>query len=243
MRLIIGDAFGLEIYAAFMGNPQAEIIEREDGLISARSHTQDYLDPFPLWHVTDRKAMRFARGRVLDVGCGGGRHSLYLQEKGLDVVGIDNSSLAVEVCKRRGLKNVKLMSLAQVNHNLGKFDTVLMMGNNFGLMENRDRAKILFKKFFRLTTSQGRIIAQTADPYNTQNPDHLSYHKSNLTRGRMAGQVKIRVRYNRIASPWFDYLLVSKSELEELVSGTGWRVARYLEATDSPVYVAIIEKT
>jgi 2-polyprenyl-3-methyl-5-hydroxy-6-metoxy-1,4-benzoquinol methylase len=40
--------------------------------------------------------MQFVKGRVLDVGCGAGRHSLYLQEKGFDVLGTDISPLASE---------------------------------------------------------------------------------------------------------------------------------------------------
>jgi 2-polyprenyl-3-methyl-5-hydroxy-6-metoxy-1,4-benzoquinol methylase len=44
------------------------------------------------------EAMQFVKGRVLDVGCGEGRHSLYLQEKWFDVLGIDISPLAIKVC-------------------------------------------------------------------------------------------------------------------------------------------------
>ena len=35
------------------------------------------------WHLTEKKAIKYARGRVLDIGCGAGRHALYLQDKGL----------------------------------------------------------------------------------------------------------------------------------------------------------------
>ena len=243
MNLIFGDAFGQEIFDAFMGKPQEEIIERDDGLIAVSGRTMDYLLSFAKWHPAEGKAMRFVRGRVLDIGCGGGRHSLYLQDKGLDVVGIDNSPLAVEVCRRRGLKDVRLLPLAQINSSLGKFDTILMLGNNFGLMESYFRAKQLLKRFYRLTTASARIIAQTRDPYNTDNPDHLAYHKLNKSRGRMGGQTRIRVRYKRVVSPWFDYLLVSKTEMKDILSNTGWKGKKYLESDGSPVYVAIIQKT
>ena len=39
--------------------------------------------------------------------------------------------------------------------------------------------------------------------------------------------------------PWFDYLLVSPAELEQLVDGTGWRIERFI-GDGSPRYVAII---
>lgn len=38
-------------------------------------------------------------GTVLDIGCGGGRHSIYLKEKGLDVVGIDISCQRLKKAK------------------------------------------------------------------------------------------------------------------------------------------------
>ena len=41
--------------------------------------------------------------------------------------------------------------------------------------------------------------------------------------------------------PWFDWWFASKAQLEEIVQGTGWRVARYLDGpTDR--YVAVLEK-
>ncbi|MCA9368931.1 methyltransferase domain-containing protein [Candidatus Woesebacteria bacterium] len=49
-------------------------------------------------------------GCVLDIGCGVGSISFYLASKGMDVVGIDVSTRAIELCKKVakniGLKNV-----------------------------------------------------------------------------------------------------------------------------------------
>ena len=58
----------------------------------------------------------------------------------------------------------------------------------------------------------------------------------------MPGQVRIRIRYLTYASPWFDYLLVSKSEMIGILRGTGWRVKRFMTSKKGPAYVAIIEK-
>jgi hypothetical protein len=57
----------------------------------------------------------------------------------------------------------------------------------------------------------------------------------------MPGQVRLRVRYKRHATPWIDLLMVSRQEMESIVEGTGWVVSKYL-GSDAAPYVAIIEK-
>jgi cyclopropane fatty-acyl-phospholipid synthase-like methyltransferase len=189
-----------------------------------------------------QQAMSYAQGRVLDVGCGAGRFALYLQRHGHEVVGIDNSPLAVEVCRKRGVEDARIMSVTQVStRQLGKFDSIIMLGNNFGLFGNLRRARWLLRRFYGMTGENGRIIAESNDPYATDKPYHLVYQKWNRQRNRMTGQLRIRVRYLTYIGSWFDYLLVSQDEMQEILAGTGWQVSRFLESEGSP-YVAIIEK-
>jgi SAM-dependent methyltransferase len=235
------DAFGQEMYDCLQGKAGAEIIERDDGHFDVSGGPGFYLSEYKNWPVHQKKALRYARGKVLDIGCGAGRHCLYLQKKGLDVLGIDNSPLAIKVCKLRGLRKAKVMSITEVSPKLGRFDTILMLGNNFGLFANIKRAKRLLKRFHKMTTSKARIIAESRDPYLTDDSAHLAYHKLNKSRGRMAGQVRIRVRYKKHVTSWFDYLLVSKDEMRQILAGTGWMVNRFIDANASQ-YIAIIEK-
>jgi hypothetical protein len=61
----------------------------------------------------------------------------------------------------------------------------------------------------------------------------------------MPGQIRIRVRYHRYVTPWFDYLLVSPQEMEDILDGTGWRLARTIACPDALItgpYIAIIER-
>jgi len=237
----IHDAFGQEIWAHFKGKDSFEIIERDDGFFDASSGPKIYFSNYGEWPSIERKAMRLAKGRVLDVGCGAGRHSLYLQGKGLDVTGIDNSPLAIKVCKLRGLRKAKLMSITQIDFKPDSFDTIIMLGNNFGLFGSRERLRWWLKKFYRMTSADATIIAESNDPYMTDNPDHLRYHKLNRRRGRMAGQLRIRMRFGKYTGNWFDYLIVSRKEMRHLLRGTGWRVREFISSKSSP-YVAIIKK-
>ncbi len=236
------DAYGHQLYDCFRGRNVVEVVERDDGFIdSSASLPRYYLAEYKNWRAHEKEAMRYAKGRILDIGCGGGRISLHFQKKGFDVLGIDVSPLAVKVCKLRGLRNARVMSITDVSPRLGKFNTILMIGNNFGLFGNPNRAKRLLRQFYHCTNPDALIIAESNDPYQTNEPFHLSYHRLKHRQGKMAGQLRIRVRYKKYATPWFEYLIVSKDEMKRILEGTGWRVRRFVDSKGS-VYVGIIEK-
>jgi SAM-dependent methyltransferase len=178
---------------------------------------------------------------VLDVGCGAGRVALHLQERGHEVVGIDLSPLAVEVSRRRGVRDARELPVTQVGPELGRFDTIVMFGNNFGLMGSRRRAPWLLQRFRSIANDGARILAESVDPYKTDNPEHLAFQAANLRRGRMAGHLRIRIRHQAYATPWFDYLLASPEEMAELAEGTGWELRRVIDEGEH-VYVGVLER-
>jgi SAM-dependent methyltransferase len=182
-----------------------------------------------------------ARGRVLDVGCGAGRVALELQERGHEVVGIDLSPLAVEVSRRRGVKDVRELPVTRVGRELGRIDTFIMFGNNFGLMGSRRRAPWLLRRFRSIANEGARILAESVNPYKTDKPEHLAFHERNRKRGRMGGELRIRIREGTYATPWFDYLLASPEEMASLAEGTGWELRRVIDEGEH-VYVGVLER-
>ena len=58
----MADAFGEMLRAG----TDAEIVERDDGFIQGA--TLSYFAPVRRWAAVERRALRFVRGRVLDVG-------------------------------------------------------------------------------------------------------------------------------------------------------------------------------
>jgi SAM-dependent methyltransferase len=235
------DAYGRLIFDHHRGIASPEIIERDDGWFGVSTGAPAYFAPFKTWPAHQRKALRFARGRCLDVGCGAGRVSLELQSRGHAVVAIDASPLAVRTCRLRGVRHARVLPFTQVDRRLGLFDTVVLYGNNFGLFANRRRARWLLRRLRNLTTPGARIIAESRDPSQSTDPEHRRYHRLNRGRGRLPGQLRMRVRCGRACTPWFEYLLASPEEMQRIVRGTGWQVER-LVRSDGSLYIAVIER-
>ena len=76
------DAYGLLQWAVYQGEKTFQVVERDDGHIKTSS-IDSMFSGYDEWPESERKAIGYAWGRVLDVGCGPGRHSLYVQGKGL----------------------------------------------------------------------------------------------------------------------------------------------------------------
>jgi len=219
-----------------------EIVERDDGLIEATDYSDRYFADFSAWGRDEQKAMKFVRGAVLDIGCGAGRHALYLQSMGFDVTGIDNSPGAIKVCKARGVKKAKVLSIDQVDwFKPNSFNTIIMMGNNFGLFGTHKKAKKLLKKFLRITSADAQIIAETNNPYKHNKQVHRDYHKFNKKRGRWPGELRLRVRNGNVIGKWFDYILVSPEEIRKILAGSGWKLSKIIRSKGS-TYIAIIKK-
>lgn len=82
-------------------------------------------------------------GRVLDVGCGTGEHALMAAALGLDATGVDESTTAVTIARRKASErdlSVRFMAWNALElGTLGEsFDTVLDAGL-FHVFEDRDR--------------------------------------------------------------------------------------------------------
>jgi SAM-dependent methyltransferase len=238
------DAYGREIWSFLKRRAEpSEIVERDDGYITASRSVEAYFADFRAWPRRQRAAIRYRRGRkALDVGCGAGRVALYLQERGFRVTAIDNSPLAVKTARTRGVRDARVLPFQSIGRlRRGWYTTVIMFGNNFGLFGSYSRAKRLLRDLHRITAPGAVLLAESLDPYKTDDAAHLKYQRVNVAKGRMAGQIRIRVRHRECVGPWFDYLLVSPREMVQIVEGTGWAVERRV-SEGGPPYVAVIVK-
>lgn len=108
----------------------------------------------------EQKALQLAKGRILDVGCGAGSHSLYLQEKGFEVKAIDISAGAVEVARARGIAHVELQSVLKETDT---YDSILLLMNGTGIFQEVSKVPNYLDHLKSLLTENGQILIDSSD--------------------------------------------------------------------------------
>jgi SAM-dependent methyltransferase len=111
----------------------------------------------------EQQALLLSKGKVLDVGCGAGSHSLYLQkEMNLEVTAIDISEKAVEACQLRGISDVQKIAILEFNSD-EKFDTILLLMNGTGIFGKLGNVSKYLQKLKTLLAENGQILIDSSD--------------------------------------------------------------------------------
>ena len=156
------DLFGKAILDYQTGNNPEDLIT-ETSISEADEMSVAYLfRDFSEMPKLEQKALELSKGRVLDVGCGAGSHSLYLQnERSLAVTSIDISQNAIKACELRGLKNAIVQDVMQLNNE--KFDTILLLMNGAGMCGRLKNIGKFLEKLKSLLSENGQILLDSSD--------------------------------------------------------------------------------
>jgi SAM-dependent methyltransferase len=110
----------------------------------------------------EQKALQLAKGKILDVGCGAGSHSLTLKnDRNLDVTSIDISENAIQACKLRGLKNARIQDIMTFENE--KFDTILLLMNGTGIFGTLKETPKFLQHLKSLLNPGGQILIDSSD--------------------------------------------------------------------------------
>lgn len=156
------DLFGQAIYDYQTQNAPEDIIT-ETNISEADEMSVAYLfRSFKDMPKLEQKALQLAKGKILDVGCGAGSHTLYLQEKGYEVTAIDISEKAIEACQLRGVHNAKTQNILDLEES-NTFDTILLLMNGTGIFGTLKETSKYLLKLKSLLTEKGQILIDSSD--------------------------------------------------------------------------------
>ncbi|MFI2741153.1 class I SAM-dependent methyltransferase [Zhouia sp. PK063] len=167
----------------------------------------------------EQKALQLAKGKVLDVGCGAGSHALYLQQKGLDVTGIDISKGAITVAQQRGVKKTIETDLLQYKD--ATFDTILLLMNGSGIFEELKKISIYLQHLRSLLNPGGQVLIDSSDIIYMFDEDEDG-GKWIPTDVDYYGEVAFTLTYKKETTPPFKWLYIDYNTLQNAAIANGF---------------------
>jgi SAM-dependent methyltransferase len=175
----------------------------------------------------EQKALQLAKGKVLDVGCGAGSHSLYLQnELNLDVTAIDISANAIKACELRGLKKAKVQDIMQLDGE--KYDTILLLMNGAGMCGKLKNIPNFLQKLKSLVTDDGQILVDSSDIIYMFDEDEDG-GKWIPTDVDYYGEVIFDIEYKGEKEASFDWMYIDYNTLQNAAVANGLQCELILE--------------
>lgn len=221
------DLFGKAILDYQTGNAPENLITEtsisEEDEMSVAYLFREYKDMPKM----EQKALQLAKGRVLDIGCGAGSHSLHLQnERQLDVTAVDISPSAIEACKLRGIKNAFSIDIMKMENE--KFDTILLLMNGAGMCGKLSRMSDFLQKLKSLLNEGGQILLDSSDIIYMfdEDEDGGKWIPSDID---YYGEVFFNISYKNEKEDPFDWMYIDYNTLQNASHANGLQSELVLE--------------
>ena len=220
------DIFGKAIKAYY------ETGDEEDILVHSPDFDDDVI-PVPYLFRSyeempeiEKKALNLCRGRILDVGCGAGSHSFYLQQKDFSVTAIDTSEGAIEICEERGIKDARNLAFKALSEE--RFDTLLLLMNGTGIVGKMQNLDAFFRKIKELLNEDGQVLIDSSDLIFLFDPDEDGGVWVDAAEGYY-GELTYSLSYKGETSNTFDWLYLDFDSLSLASAKNGFSCEKVTE--------------
>jgi len=203
----VADLFGVALQEYFAGARVPVHLRRYDGKLAPLDLGR-YFAGFDFFALFEQELLAAAAGRVMDLGAGAGRASIYLQELAggcsagtsgvAAVVAVDASPGACACLTQRGVINVACLSWADLptaGLAAGSFDTILMLGAGLGMAGTPSSLLQLLGKLSKLLRYSGKALVTGSAPSGCLKA------------------VRLRLECGSRIGDWFNWLEVPPAEL------------------------------
>lgn len=181
-------------------------------------------DEMPL---IEQRALQLTKGKVLDVGCGAGSHSLTLQnDRNLDVTSIDISPNAIQACVLRGMKKAKVQDVMTLENE--KFDTILLLMNGAGMCGRLKKIPNFLLKLKSLLNPDGQILLDSSDIIYMFDDDDDG-GKWIASQNEYYGEIVFNISYKGEKEKPFDWMFIDYNTLQNAAFANGLNCELILE--------------
>jgi SAM-dependent methyltransferase len=220
------DPIGRAVCDYHFNSINQSVIVHSDDFDDDQIDTSYLFRTYKLMPALEKKAMSFCKGRILDVGACAGAHSVYLQDKGFDVVSIETSELCCEVLKSRKVQQVICQDIFKFSGQ--KFDTILLLMNGTGIAGSLDGLDVLLYHLKTLLNPDGQILIDSSDLiflYEEEDGSALI----DIAADKYYGELTFQTEYQSWISQPFPWLYVDVNNLENAVQKNQLKINKIIE--------------
>lgn len=160
-----------------------------------------------------------SHGTILDLGCGPGRFTAALQDRGSSALGVDASAVAVALTRQRGGTAMRRDLFGSLPAE-GCWDRVLLADGNIGI--GGDPVRTL-RRAAELLAPGGRVIVEI---------DHVSTGAVSVSREL------VRWETHHAMGPWFRWARLGSAALSAVATAAGLEVHKVLNVP--PHVIAVL---
>jgi hypothetical protein len=166
----------------------------------------------------EKIALNHCQGEILDIGAGSGCHSLELIKKGYIVNVLEIRKGFADLLTKRGVKNVWQTDIFIFTDK--KFDTLLMLMNGIGLVQDLNGLDRFFIHAKSLLRSGGQVLLDSSDLMYLYKEEDGSI-RINLNESYY-GEIEYKVEYNGVVGESFKWVYVDYLTLNEHADKNGF---------------------
>ena len=160
---------------------------------------------------SETKALRYAHGKILDVGCGPGRILKFLQIHGQDAVGFDIDQVVIQLCQERGIRKAFVESYDNIDR-FSPVDTVLWLNRTLCTAGSLPRIESLLASSRRCCSKEGILIF-----------DSVEVRPNLANDGPGVLQTSVHFRYSEKVGEPFRRTCFSSNIAERMLQKSGWK--------------------
>lgn len=172
--------------------------------------------------------------KIIDIACGRGRHSIFLNKCGFDVTGIDLAKQSIEFAKRHHNKHLQFICHdSRITFKRNRFDYALNLFTSFGYLENREE---LLDELINMRDNLKDEGILVLDYFNSARITGSKFPREKIQRKDVTFQISKEIKGHQIiknievrkGDETFFFTekvhLITKAEFEQLFSDAGLEI-------------------